>query len=134
MVRTLNWAQVIPAESIADFFTSVQSFAPALRVGFPWFSISPKLHALTHHAPALLRRFGSLGSYAEQALESWHAFFSGARAQCAADACWGACAQLVRRAAVERQPLEEQSPRNVTTRRSAAAGARKSKSPADGRL
>jgi len=112
MVRTLNRAQEIPAEGITDFCTSAQRFSPALLVAFPWLSISPKLQALTHHAPAFLRRFGSLGSYAEQALESWHAFFNHARAQCTADSFLGSCAQLVQRAAVERQPLAEQSLRN----------------------
>jgi len=124
MVRTLNRAQEIPAEGITDFCTSVQRFAPALLVALSWLSISPKLHALTHHAPAFLRRFGSLVSYAEQALESWHAFSNHARAQCTADSLLGSCAQLVQRAAVERQQLAEQSLRNGTTRKSAAAGAR----------
>ena len=112
----------------------MQRFAPARLVAFPWLSISPKLHALTHHAPDFLRRFGSLGSYAEQAVESWHAFFNHARAQCTADSFLGSCAQLVQRAAVERQPLAGQSLRTGTTRKSAAAGGRKPKSPADGRL
>jgi len=134
MVRTLNRAQEIPAKGIADFCTSVQRFAPALLVAFPCLSISPKLHALTQHAPDFLRRFGSLGSYAEQALESRHAFFNHARAQFTADSFLGSCAQLVQRAAVERQPLAEQILRNRTTRKSAAAGGRKPKSPADGRL
>ena len=107
MVRTLNRAQEIPAEGIMDFCTSVQRFAPALLVAFPWLSISPKLHALTNHAPAFLRRFRSLRSYEEQALESWHAFFNHARAQCMADSFLGSCAQLVQRAAVERQLLAE---------------------------
>jgi len=134
MVRILNRAQEIPAEGITDFCTSVQRFAPALSVAVPWLSASSKLHALTHHAPAFLRRFGSLGSYAEQALESWHVFFNHARAQCMADFFLGSCAQLVKRAAVERRPLAEQSLSNGTTRKSAPAGARKPKSPADGRL
>jgi len=134
MVRILNRAQEIPAEGITDFCTSVQRFAPALLVAFPWLSASSKLHALTHHAPAFLRRFGSLGSYAEQALESWPVFFNHARAQCMADFFLGSCAQLVQRAAVERRPLAEQSLSTGTTRKLAPAGARKPKSPADGRL
>ena len=105
-----------------------------MQVIFPWLSVSPKLHALTHHAPTFLRRFGSLGSYAEQALEAWHAFFNRAQAQCTADSFLGSCAQLVQRAALERQPLAERSLSNGQTRKSAAAGARKAKSPGDGRL
>jgi len=89
-------------EGITDFFTSAQLFAPFLLVAFPWLMFLPMIHALTHHAPAFLPRIGSLDSDAHQALESWHAFFTNARAQCTADFFLGHCAQLVQRAAVER--------------------------------
>jgi len=49
---------------------SLDRFVPDLWVIFPWLSVSRKLHALTHHALTLLRRFGSLGSYAEQTFET----------------------------------------------------------------
>lgn len=66
-------------------------------------SVTPKLHALTHHAPAFLKRFGSLRFYGEQALEAWHGWFSHAQAQCTADSFLGTCRQFVRMSALERQ-------------------------------
>ena len=73
VARTLNRAEEIPAGEVSEFFLALERFVPDLQVIFSWLSVSPKLHALTHHAPTFLRRFGSLGSYAEQALEACHA-------------------------------------------------------------
>lgn len=81
-----------------------------LPVAFTWLSVSPKLHALAHHAPDVLLRFGSLGYYAEQALEAWHGVFNQARAQCTSASIEGACLQLLRRTALERQPSAAQGP------------------------
>ena len=67
-------------------------------------------------------------------MRSWHAFFNQARAKFTAASFLGSCVQLVQRAAVELQLLTEQSLTSGTTLQSAAAGARKPKSPADGRL
>jgi len=66
----LNREEEIAAEEVADFCMSLDRFVPDLWVIFPWLSVSRKLHALTHHALTLLRRFGSLGSYAEQTFET----------------------------------------------------------------
>jgi len=92
VARTLNRAEEIPAGEVSDFCSALERLVPDFQVIFPWLSVSPKLHALTHHAPTFLRRFGSLGSYAEQALEAWHAFFNRAQAQCTADSFLGSCA------------------------------------------
>jgi len=134
VIRTLNRATEIPAEEVADLSSALERFVPDLQVIFSWLSVSSKIHALTHHAPTFLRRFGSLGSYPKQALEAWHACFDRAQAQCTADSFLGSCAQMVQQAALERLPLAERSLSNWKTRKSAAAGTRKAKTPGAGRL
>lgn len=68
--RTLNRAQDVSAAEVAAFREGARRFAPALQAAFQGLSVTSKLHALTHHAPAFLRRFRSVGSYGEQALEA----------------------------------------------------------------
>jgi len=62
---------------------------PALQVAFPWLSVTSKLHALAHHAPAEFLRFGCLGAYSDQALEAWSGFLNYAQARCTADSFIG---------------------------------------------
>ena len=132
--RTFKHTEQIPADEVADLCSALERCVPDLQIIFLWLSVSHTLHALTHHAPTPPRRFGSLGSYARQSLEEWHAFFNQAHAQCTVDSFSGSCAQLVQRVALERQPLAERSLSNGQTRKSAAAGAPRTKSPGDARL
>jgi len=104
VISVLNRAEDVPVANAPVFQTTVSRFASGLRATSPWMSVTPKLHALVHHAPTFLLRFGSLGSYAEQALEAWHGFFNHARAHCTADSFLGSCLRLVERAVRERQP------------------------------
>eukprot|EP00170_Pyropia_yezoensis_P000351 contig_2052_g352 len=134
IVGVLNRAQDVPVPAARDFKLRSQRFVAQLLVAFPWLSVSPKLHALAHHAPDFLLRFGSLGSNAEQALEAWHGFFNQARAQCTSASFEGACLQLVRRAALERQPSAAQGLYNGERRAAAAPGSRLARKPGDGRL
>lgn len=93
--RTLNRAQDISAAEAADFGEGARRFALALLAAFPWMSVTPKLHALTHRAPAFLTRFGSLGSYGEQALEAWHGWFNHSTARRTADSFLGTCVRFM---------------------------------------
>jgi len=134
LAKTLNRAQDVSVEEAAAFEVGALGLCPPLQAAFPWLSISPKLHALAHHAPAFLRRFCSLGSYGEQSLEAWHGWFNHTQAQCTADSFLGTCLQFVQRAALERPPSADVALDNVQHRRPAAAGARKATKPSDGRL
>ena len=106
-----------------------------LQVAFPWLSLNSKLHALDHQEPALLRRFGSLGTYGEQALDAWNEFFSYAQARCTADSFLLACTRLVERAALQFQPGDSIELANGERRYpSRKTGARLATRPSDGRL
>jgi len=70
VISVLSRAEDVPVANVRVFQATVSRFASGLRATFPWMSVTPKLHALVHHAPTFLLRFGSLGSYAEQALEA----------------------------------------------------------------
>ena len=39
---------------------------------FPTHTVPPKLHALTHHVPLFAERYGSVGLFSEQPIESLH--------------------------------------------------------------
>jgi len=134
LAKTLNRAQDASVEEAAAFEVGALGLCPPLQAAFPWRSMTPKLHALMHHAPALLRRFCSLGSYREQALEAWHGWFNHTQAQCTVDSFLGTCLQFVQRAALERQPSADVALDNGQHRRPAAAGAPKETKPVDGRL
>ena len=135
IVGTLNSAADIPLTEIESFARLARGLVPPLQVAFPWLSVTPKLHALAHHAPAFLRRFGSLGAYGEQALEAWHGFFNYSQARCTADSFLGACKRLVEQAALQRQPGATSELANGQRRMpSQKAGARLATRPNDGRL
>lgn len=59
-----------------EFESRPQSYADGLKDGFEWARVTPTLHVLCCHAPAFLRRFGSLGRYGEQGLEALHGRFN----------------------------------------------------------
>ena len=120
---------------IGSFTRLARGLVPPLQVAFPWLSVTPKLHALAHHAPTFLRRFGSLGAYGEQALEAWHGFFNYSQARCTADSFLGACKRLVEQAALQRQPGAISELANGQRRTpSQKAGARLATQQNDGRL
>jgi len=121
-------------EEAAAFEVGALGLCPPLQAAFPWLRITTKLHALAHHAPAFLRRFCSLGSDGEQALETWHGCFNHTKAQCTADSFLGTCLRFVQRAALERQPSADVALDNGQHRLPAAAGARKATKPSDRRL
>jgi len=55
--RTLNRVAVVQADEIRQFRTDARSFVRLMKRSFPWVSVSPKLHILLHHAPAIMERF-----------------------------------------------------------------------------
>jgi len=134
LAKTLNPAQDVSVEEAAAFEVGSLGMCPPLQAAFPWLSITPKLHALAHQAPAFLRRFCSLGSYGEQALEAWHGWFNHTQAQCTADSFLGTFLKFVQRAVLELQPSADVALDNGQHRRPAAAGTRKATKPSDGHL
>jgi len=133
-VGTLKTASDVPLAEIESFTRLARGLVPPLRSAVPWLNISPKLHAIAHHAPAFLWRFGSLGAYGEQALEVWHGFFNFAQARCSAESFLGACKCLEEQAALKRQPGATSAVENRQRRKPATAGARQANRPDDGRL
>lgn len=118
---------------MAAFSEGARWIAPALQAAFQWLSTTPKLHALTHHAPAFLQRFGSLGSYGEQALEAWHGWFNNAQDRCTADSFLGTCRRFMLQAALECQPTADEALDKGQHRRS-SAGSHVATRPGDKRL
>lgn len=107
LASILNRSQERPAAEVAAFARGVVGLVPPLQEAFPWLSVTSKLHALAHHAPAFFKRFRSLGSYGEPAFEAWLGWFNHTVADCTADSFLGTCLQFVRRAAMERQPAAD---------------------------
>jgi len=134
IVGTLNTASDVPLADIESFTRLARGLVPPLRSAFPWLNVTLKLHAIAHHAPAFLWRFGSLGAYGDQALEAWHGFFNFAQARCSADSFLGACKRLMEQAALQRQPGATSALENGQRRKPAKAGARLANRPDDGRL
>ena len=134
IVGTLNTVADVPLEEVESFTRLARGFVSPWRAAFPWLCVAPKLHALAHHAPSFLWRFGSLGAYGEQALEAWHGFFNYAQARCSADSFLGACKRLVEQAALQRQPGATSALSNGQRRQPTNAGKRLAKLLGDGRL
>lgn len=133
LASILNRSQELPAAELVAFARGAVGLVPPLQEAFPWLSVTPKPHALAHHAPAFLKRFGSLGSYGEQALEAWHGWFNHTVADCTADSFLGTCLQFVRRAAMERQPAADVALGNGQHRHS-STGAHNAVQPDEKRL
>jgi len=70
IVGTLNTVADVPLEEVESFTRLARALVPLLRASFPWLRVTSKLHALAHHAPVCLWRFGALGAHGEQALEA----------------------------------------------------------------
>lgn len=134
MVGVLNRAKVIPLADITTLASAAASFVRPLLEAFPWVSVTVKLHALAHHVPAFLRRYGSLGIYGEQALEAWHGYFNQAGENLTADCFLKRCLALLQHAAIGRDPSAELRLDNGQHRKAAAAGARRAVKPGDRRL
>jgi len=66
----LNPAEETSAADIKTFDRNARALQPPSQNAFPWVRITVKMHALAHHTPVFLRRFGSLGVYGDQALVS----------------------------------------------------------------
>jgi len=133
-VGTLNTVADVLLEEVESFTRLERRFVPPLRGALPSLSATPKLHALAHHAPAFLWRFGSLGAYGDEALEAWHGVFNYAQARCSADSFLGACRLLVAQSALQRQPGATSSLSNGQRRQQTNAGKRLAKLPGDGRF
>eukprot|EP00170_Pyropia_yezoensis_P001591 contig_6910_g1595 len=134
MVRVLNRAEVIPRSDIETFDRAAVNFVPPLQRAFPWVSVSVKLHTLAYHAPAFLRRYGSLGIYGEQTMEAWHGYCNQAGARLTADSLLGRCLALVQQASNACSPSLEAALARGQHRRPAAPGARRAVKPGDKRL
>jgi len=72
LLPTLNRADTICDDDIAQFATDSSAFVDGLKAGLARFSVSPKMHTLCWHAAAFLLRFRSLGRYSEQGMEALH--------------------------------------------------------------
>jgi len=101
--RTMSRAELVEASEVRQFQANARDFVQLMKRGFPWVSVSPKLHIVLHHAPDFLERFGSIGLYGEQAVESWNGFFNQNAAKYTAETEVGSCANLVRAMAVVRE-------------------------------
>lgn len=97
-------------------------------------SVPHTLHTLAHHALAFLRRYGSLRTYGEQALEAWHGYCNQAGARLTADSLLGRCLALVQQASNACAPSSEAALARGQHRRQAAPGARCAVKPGDKRL
>jgi len=75
LLPTLNRADRVGDDEIAQFGTDAAAFVNGLKAWFAWFSVTPKMHVLCCHAAAFLRRLRSLGRYSEQGLEALHGRF-----------------------------------------------------------
>ena len=99
-----TWAELLPvlsltsdssAEDITAFQAGTARFVDGLCGAFPWLTVTPRLHVLCCPASDFLRRFGSLGRYSEQGLESWHVHLKEKRPQCILlTASWGAACHM----------------------------------------
>lgn len=95
IVPTLNRADDIPAAEQQQFTVGAERLVALLAGRYPWVNVSPKLHILLCHAGAFMARFGSLGLYAEQAIEAWHGFCKQNAARFTADTELQSCGKLV---------------------------------------
>ena len=67
-VGTLNTASDVPLAEIESFTRLARGLMPPLRSAFPWLNVTPKLHAIAHHAPAFC---GGLVPWAPPGSKRW---------------------------------------------------------------
>ena len=96
LLPTLNRADTIADGDITHFGTCATAFMDGLNSGFAWYSVTPKMHALCCHVTAFLWRFGSVGRYSEQGLESLHGRFNQDPARYTAATFLGSCEAFVK--------------------------------------
>jgi len=132
LLPTLNRADTVGDDEIAQFGTDAAAFVNGLKAGFAWFSVTPKMHVLCCHAAAFLRRLRSLGRYSEQGLEALHGRFHQDAARYTSATFLGSCQEFVKPAAVGGAPGSA-AHRHLPTRKPAAAGARVAKGAGDKR-
>jgi len=63
--RTMSRVALVAANEVRQFRANARDFVQLMKRGFPWVSVSPKLHIVLHHAPDFLERFGNIGLYGE---------------------------------------------------------------------
>jgi len=124
--RLCQHSTVVPAPEVDSFGHATAAFVGGMAVPFLWLRISPKLHALCCHAPPILRRFGSLGRYSEQALEALHGQSNRDAERCTALTFLGSWRAYVQLSALGRAPGAD-ADNNGPRRKPAAAGARVAK-------
>jgi len=127
---TMSRAALVEASEVRQFRANARAFVQLMKRGFPWVSVSPKLHIVLHHAPDFLERFGSIGLYGEQEVEFWHGFFNQNAAKYTAETEVGSCANLVRAVAVAREASDANLVR-PTARKPAREGARRARKSGD---
>ena len=101
--RTMSRAGLVEVSEVRQFRANARDFVQLMKRGFPWVSVSPKLHIVLHHAPEFLERFGSIGLKGEQAVKSWNGFLNQNAAKYTVETKVGSCAILVRAMAVARE-------------------------------
>lgn len=79
---------------MAAFEEGAVGLLAPLQAAITWLCNTPKLHALAHHASTFLRRFGSIGSHKEKALEVWHGRFNHTLAHFRLIHIWGRASNL----------------------------------------
>jgi len=132
LLPTLNRADTLSSDEIAQFETDAAAFVDGLKAGSAWFSVTPKMHVLCCHAAAFLRRFRSLGRYSEQGLEALDGRFNQDAARYTLATFLGSCREFVKSAAVGGAPGSA-AHRHLPTRKPAVAGARVAKGAGDKR-
>jgi len=129
---TMSRAAFVEASEVRQFRANARAFVQLMKRGFPWVSVSPKLHNVLHHAPDFLERFGSIGMYGEQTVESWNGLSNQNAAKYTAETEVGSCANLVRAMAVAREASDANLVR-PTARKPAREGARRARKSGDKR-
>jgi len=128
--RTMSRAALVEANEVRQLRANARDFVQLMKRGFPWVSVSPKLHIVLHHAPDFLERFGSIALYGEQAVESRYGFFNQNAAKYTVETEVGSCANLVRAMAVAREASDANLVR-PTARKPAREGARRARKSGD---
>jgi len=104
LLPVLNRAVIIGANERATFQRQAADFADLLRSSFEWASITPKLHILDCHAADWTKKYGSLGLFSEQGLETCHGNFNQKATVFAAGSFSEISVRLPERAAASRGP------------------------------
>jgi len=100
----LTRAGDVASDEASAFRRDAAVFVDHLKGAFEWTSVTAKLHTLCCHAPDVLEKFCSLGSYSEQGLEAWHGHYNQNAWLYTSDTFLESCLAYVRHSAMARAP------------------------------